>query len=187
MNPDLLLFRAINGLAGTMPPLDALMRFLVNDYVVPTALSSVLVFLWFSRDERLQAAVIRAGLALLLANTLVKLSNLVWHRPRPFTYNDVNLLFYFPSDSSFPANSIAAMSALAWTIWLVSRTPGSWMLLTTAAMALARVYVGVHYPFDVLGGFVYGIAGASVIQALAPRLRPLTGLLSRLASRVGLA
>lgn len=187
MNPDLLLFRLINGVAGTVPPLDALMRFLANDYVIPTALSAALVFLWFSRDERIQEAALRAGLALLLANGLVKLSNVIWYRPRPFTSHDVNLLFYFPSDSSFPANSAAADFALAWTIWRVRPAAGGWMLLAAAAMALARVYVGVHYPLDVLGGAAIGIASARFLQRLAPYLRPLTIRLARLSRRLGLA
>ncbi|MCZ7572850.1 MAG: undecaprenyl-diphosphatase [Ardenticatenaceae bacterium] len=187
MNPDLLLFRLINGVAGTVPLLDAVMRFLANDYVIPTALAATLVFLWFSRDERLQQAVIRAGLALLLANGIVKLINLIWYRPRPFTYHDVHLLFYFPSDSSFPANSAAAMFALAGTIWLVDRPAGSWMLLAGATMALARVYVGVHYPFDVLGGAAIGIVSAMALQRLSPYLRPLAVGLARLSRRLGLA
>lgn len=187
MNPDLFLFRLINGVAGTIPLLDGLMRFLVNDYVIPTALAATLVFLWFSRQDRLQEAVIRAGLALLLANGLVKFINLIWYRPRPFTHNDVNLLFYFPSDSSFPANSVAATFAFAWTIWLVNRAAGAWMLLAAAGMAVARVYVGVHYPLDILGGAAIGIASAVLLQRLAPYLHPLTVRLARLSRRLGLA
>lgn len=190
MNPDLQLFRLINGVAGQNPWLDGTVRFLANDYVITTALVTVLFFLWFSRDERVQAAVLRAALALFVANAIVKLFNLVWYRPRPFTYNDVNLLFYHPSDSSFPSNVTATVFALAWVIWLAlpdRRRYGALMLVGAALLGLGRIYLGVHYPFDILGGALVGMVAGWLVEQFAGLLRPLTHRLATLARRVGLA
>jgi undecaprenyl-diphosphatase len=187
---DFKLFQLINSLIGRFPLLDALARFLGNDYVITTALVALLVFLWFSRDEHLQAAVLRAGLALLLVNGLVKLCNLFWFRARPFTHNDIRLLFYHPSDSSFPSNIAATCFALAWTIWLAcpnQRRYAALMVLGATLLSLARLYIGVHYPLDILGGILTGMLAAWLVQRLAPLLQPLTHGVSRLAARVGLA
>ncbi|MDQ4074963.1 MAG: phosphatase PAP2 family protein [Chloroflexota bacterium] len=186
---DLFLFRLINGLAGRWTGVDELFRFFANDYIVPTAVVAMLVVGWFSGNERWRRVVIHAILALLLANLIVKLSNLVWFRPRPFTYNEVNLLFYYPSDSSFPSNSAAAVWSLAWALWLRQR--GSWLgrgaVLLAALMGWSRIWVGVHYPFDIVGGVAIGILAAAVVEHNRVRLRPLTQALEWLARKLALA
>ena len=186
---DYALFRLVNGLAGRWSLVDEFFRFFANDYVVPTALVALLVVAWFSGDPRWRRVVVHALLALLLANVVVKLCNLVWFRPRPFTYNEVNLLFYFPSDSSFPSNSAAAVWALAWALYLRmgKRMLGTLSLILAALMGLSRIWVGVHYPLDILGGAAIGIATATVIEHFRFRLRPLTEALIWLARRLALA
>jgi undecaprenyl-diphosphatase len=186
---DLELFRLINGLAGRWVAADEFWRFFANDYIVPTAIVAILVVAWFSGETRWRRVVVHAVLALLLANLAVKVFNLVWFRPRPFTYQDVNLLFYYPSDSSFPSNSAAAMWSMAWAIWLRHRESrmGRAAVLLAALMGLGRVWVGVHYPMDIVGGAAIGILAATQIERHRVRLRPLTDGLAWLAQRLGLA
>ncbi|MBA3532852.1 MAG: phosphatase PAP2 family protein [Ardenticatenales bacterium] len=186
---DLLLFRLINNLAGQWPPVDEFFRFFANDYIVPTAIVALLVVGWFSGDERWRRVVVHALLALVLVNGIVALSNLLWFRPRPFTYNEVHHLFYYPSDSSFPSNSAAAVWSMAWAIW--ERTRGSslgWAaLLLAGLMGLSRVWVGIHYPLDIVGGAAAGILAAIFVERHRVRLRPLTDTLLWLAEKLALA
>lgn len=186
---DLALFRLINGLAGRWGPADELFRFLANDYIVPTLVVAMLVVGWFSGDPRLRRVVVHALLALLVANAIVKGLNLLWFRPRPFTFNEVNLLFYYPSDSSFPSNSAAAVWALAAASYgrdRVSRI-GQAALLLAALMGFARIWVGVHYPLDIVGGAAIGLLAAALVERARLRLRPLTDGLVAVARRMGLA
>lgn len=108
MNPDIALFHLLNDFVGTLPPVDWIARALVNDYAVPTAMALVAAGLWFagaSEHERLrnQRAVLLIALGLLFANALIKDLSLVYFRPRPFATEEVKLLFYRPSVSSFPS------------------------------------------------------------------------------------
>ena len=81
----------------------------------------------------------------------------------------VNLLFYQPTDSSFPSNSAAAAFAIAAAVWCVNRRIGTVLFIAAAIYGFSRVYVGVHYPADILGG----AAIALIVTALTLRLRDL--------------
>jgi undecaprenyl-diphosphatase len=192
MSPDLQLFRLINSLAGQFPLLDGLMRLLVNEYFVPTSLSLTLIVLWFggrgvADREGNQRAVIQAALSLILANSLVKLCNLITFRPRPFAAHEVNLLFYRPTDSSLPSNPAAVGFSFATAVWLHNRQAGAVMYVLAALFAFARVYCGVHYPLDVIVGGLIGALSAYLVVRKLGVLDPLISLFIRLGRRLFLA
>lgn len=186
---DLLLFRGINGLAGRWWLVDEFFRLAANDYVVPSVIVTLLLVRWFHPEPRHRRVVVHAIVALLLANLLVKGLNLLWFRPRPFTYNEVTLLFYFPSDSSFPSNSAAAVWSLAAALWFRDRrgATGRIALALAALMGLSRIWIGVHYPLDIVGGALIGLVAAAGVEQQRHRLRPLTEALHTIARRLALA
>ena len=75
----------------------------------------------------------------------------------PLRYAEPKALVSVPHDGSFPSGH-AATSFAAATI-LAFAFPRLWPLLFTlaAAIAFSRVYVGVHYPLDVVAGAVLGV------------------------------
>ncbi|MCW7946249.1 membrane protein [Streptomyces hygroscopicus] len=83
-----------------------------------------------------------------------------------------------PGDWSFPSNHTAIAAAAAVALIFVSRRIGYPALVAAGAMAASRVWVGAHYPHDVVAGFVVGALVASVAmitlsrrpEALAVRL-----------------
>jgi undecaprenyl-diphosphatase len=188
---DTLLFGLLNGLAGNWPLFDNIIRFLVNDYVIPTMLSLTLVGLWFSGREvygrrRRQFAVIHAVAAVIIANILVKSLNLVIFRPRPFATLDVTLLFYRPTDSTLPSNPAAVAFAFAFAVYLHERQWGLALGVMAALFGLARVVAGVHYPLDVVAGALVGLAAAHIALRL-PGLRLAARGVIRLGRRLLLA
>ena len=82
-----------------------------------------------------------------------------------------------PHDHSFPSGHAATSFAAATVLCaFVPRGAPLWILLA-AAIAFSRIYVGVHYPLDVVGGAVLGVAIAIALLRLArgrPRSRAAT-------------
>ncbi len=188
---DLPLFRILNGLAGRSALLDGIFQFFINDYMVPTALVLTLLGLWFAGSSpaqraALQSTVLRALLALAIASIILKLINLIYFRPRPFTTWPVTLLFYHPSDSSFPSNAATVSVALAAAVWLYERRWGTWMLALAGAMAVARVCSGVHFPLDIVAGAWLGGLSAWAVSRATWLDRPLE-LARQLAQKLALA
>ncbi|MEU1804144.1 phosphatase PAP2 family protein [Streptomyces sp. NPDC019937] len=91
-----------------------------------------------------------------------------------------------PGDWSFPSNHVAIAAAAAVALFFVSRRLGALAAVAAVAMAASRVWIGVHYPHDVVAGAVVGTlvalgAGGVLKQSsralarriAATRLRPL--------------
>ena len=189
---DAALFLAINGWVGYWPWLDWLMHLLVNDYFMPVTMSLVLVALWFSGSTAAQRGVnqraaLYAIMAQFIANALIATSNNLYYRQRPFIDHPAHLLFYRPTDSSFPANSVAVAFTFATAIWLMNRKLGVVLYVFATIFAFARVFCGVHYPLDILGGVAFGLVGGWLGVRLGRWLEPLLSRLIALGRRVYLA
>ena len=185
-NLDEALFLAINGFVGTARALDRAAALVASDYLVPKALALALVAMWFMEPDRgarmrQQIGVITALAAMSLASLTVFIINIFYFRPRPFADMDVNLLFYRPTDSSFPSNAAAAAFGLAFGAWGARRSFGAAFIAAAALYGLARVYAGVHYPMDILGGIAIAAGAAWAAFRLRDALMPVLTLAIRLA------
>ena len=192
MSFDFQLFQLINDLADHNDVLDGLMRLLVNDYLLTAGLSLILVALWFEgqdqdRRERNQKAVLRAIITLFIANIILKLCNLIYFRPRPFIDHEVNLLFYRPTDSSFPSNPATVGFSLAIAIWLHNRRPGALLFVLATLFGLSRIYCGVHYPSDIVAGALLGGLSAYLVVRKGGFIDPVLSLMIRTGRRLYLA
>ena len=192
LSADERLFHWINDLAGNFAPLDWLMKALANDYLVPVSLCLALLAIWFggrsfAQRQRNQLGVMCAAGGMGIADGFVKAVNLGYFRERPFVEHEANLLFYQPTDSSFPANMVAVAVGIAVGMWLYNRRLGAYFFIVAALVALARVYVGVHYPVDVLGGAAIGFAGAFVAFGVLHLIAPVVSLILRLMRALYLA
>lgn len=199
MSFDETLFRWINGLAGHVHLIDRLFMGLADDYFMIVAMCLVLVGMWFGtrspeERERNQVAVLKAMASLGIASGLVSLANVIFvgddkfpgtlihsifNRPRPFATSglSVHLLFYRPTDPSFPSNLAAVVFGLALAVWLMNKRTGTWLLIMALVACFARVYVGIHYPSDILGGAVFGAVGVALTYFLFWALSSLVRLL----------
>lgn len=162
LDADLVIW--LNGLSGNVKIFDDLMRLIASDYLMPLAFSLAMFGLWFSGKNpaervRYQITMLMGISALSLSNVVVWLINIFWERPRPFVEHgdELNLLFYPPTDPSFPANPVAVGFAAAAAAWSINRKFGWWMFGAALLLGFSRLYAGVFYPTDIIGGAVVGI------------------------------
>lgn len=192
---DRALFLWINGLAGHAPLVDGAMQWLASDYLAPVGIALTLTALWLiggdaATRQRYQIGMFTALIAMALANLAVFLLNAIYFRPRPFLGldpADITLLMYKPTDSSFPSNSAAAAFAIAAAVWCVNRRIGAALFAAAVAYGFARVYAGVHYPADIVGGALIAFMMTAVALRLRGLLHPLLVVVISVARRLAIA
>lgn len=177
----------LNGLAGAFGPIDSAARVVGSDYAVPAAMGLTILAQWFAgvdSDDRMrrQVGVFVALTAVALASWIVFAGNELYFRLRPFDAaleHEVMVLLYRPTDSSFPSNSAAVAFAAAGGVWLISRRAGLALFGLAIAYGTARVYGGIHYPLDILGGAVVGLVAAAMAHGFWRLIDPAPAVIIR--------
>lgn len=180
---DRALFLAVNQ-HSVNPLADALLPVLTDGTINALVLAAVGLglLLWAARRGRAElgwaARVVLVGaLAVALGDLLggqVLKPALARLRP-PYVLPDVRLLVGVGPSFALPSNHAVNTGAVATAIALGYPRLGGWMLAYAALIAYSRVYVGVHWPSDVLVGLVLGWALAVLLWGVARRIGPRAG------------
>lgn len=106
--------------------------------------------------------------AVAISWTAAEGAKFLFDRARPFI-SDTGIapLIKTPSSSSFPSGHSASAAASALTLSVIYPSFAPVFILAGVLVALSRIYLGVHYPFDVLAGILMGTAIALAVLALA--------------------
>jgi len=91
-----------------------------------------------------------------------------WHRERPFLAMNFQPLAMPWSSWSFPSGHAAAFFALAFSIFFINKYWGIWFLIAVCLMGLARIFIGIHWPTDILGGILIALISVLIIKKLLP-------------------
>jgi undecaprenyl-diphosphatase len=181
---DYTLYRDINGLSGHAFA-DDLFKFLANELpaILVVLVAATFLIPWaHRRAERRSGAVLAtasAGLGLLVNQPIAHAVD----RLRPYLAHPghAHLLISRSHDPSFPSDHATGGFALAVGIWLYDRTIGTVLLVLAAVLCFSRVYVGTHYPGDVVAGALIGVAAASLLFVVPQTRR----VIERVATSIG--
>ncbi len=175
-------FLEVNHLAQATPWLHPPLRFFAEDGVALFA-GLLLVSWWIARrqgDLRLVTRALWAPLGALVALGVNQLIAAAVAEPRPYAVlPHVTTLVSRSSDYSFPSDHAVMAGAVTAGLLLVDRRLGLVAATLAVLMAVTRVYVGAHFPLDVVAGLLVGLAVAVAADAVATP--PLTRFVTLLA------
>jgi undecaprenyl-diphosphatase len=179
MNETLFLY--INSFAGNSHILD--LFFIISAKVMPYIFMGLEVWLYFVAKKKKEA--IFAFYSVVLAIIISKTIGVFYYHNRPFVDNLGVQLIQHKADSSFPSDHTTFLFAIAFSYLFFRVKKLAVVSLGLAFLGgIARVYVGVHYPFDVMGGIFIGFIGSFVVLLLKDRLEFVNEIIFKIENRI---
>lgn len=175
---NIYIFNFLNSGARYYPRLDMFFIFLTSylAYSVSIVIGLYVLFIVpFRREAALEKIrAIRQGFEFVLATGLtwvfVSVIKYWVAEPRPFmVLKEIQALLPNESGYSFPSGHSALTFAVATTVYLHHKRLGIYLYAFALVVAISRVYVGVHYPIDILAGALIGIFFSLLTHAILPK------------------
>lgn len=187
MNLDLEILNYFNSFAQKVPSFDVLVKIISTNHLIKGGFFMIVFwYLWFHknnlRDRSTMVSNMVGSVAVMIAARAMAM--ILPFRSRPKLNTDLDFILpvgsrqqELMSNSSFPSDHAALFYSLSMGFFLVSRKAGiAAFIYSFFIISLPRIYLGLHYPSDILGGAVLGIFGVmaanipSVKNKIAPSL-----------------
>ncbi len=157
---DLNIFYVINNLALKSQFWDT---FFIWATAASISVFSLILFFFIFKNSRLFWLALLA--AIISRGFFTEAIRFFYYRARPFiALDDIqflsggNLFFEIPqANASFPSGHAAFMFAIAFAGYVYNKKIGTVLIIVALILSLARVYIGVHYPSDILGGILVAL------------------------------
>jgi len=159
------IFNFLHSFAGKSAVFDSLVVFIANPFgYILIGISYVYLIFHTIKDDYILKKIgsritqitilsLSAGFALLFSHII----KILVQAPRPFiVLSNINELFLYGSYDSFPSGHATFFSALAIAIFMYHRKMGIFFMCGAVLIGLARIIVGIHFPIDILAGFILG-------------------------------
>lgn len=163
------LFLLINATPASAQWQISLATFLAKDLILIVPLLAAAMWLWGERRQvhAQRHLVAKVALAIAVSLTLSWTMGLIYPHERPFAANIGYNFLHHAADNSFPSDhgTVIFTFALAFLFWH-RLWSGLVLMAVGIAIAWSRVYLGVHWPMDMLGGFLCGLVGCMVAHLL---------------------
>ncbi|MDQ0817078.1 undecaprenyl-diphosphatase [Bacillus pumilus] len=170
------LFRWVNQLSIDHGYLNPLFIGLAEYTVLLAAL--MCLFFWFQNRSSNRAMVVSAGFTFILAELIGKIAGIFYSNQQPFAeMSHVNLLIQKEVNNSFPSDHTIFIFSVCLIFWLFHKRHVYWLIIA-CAVGFSRIWVGVHYPFDVLAGAVIACLTAVAVVYLPICQRSVNAILS---------
>ncbi|MGN6245298.1 MAG: phosphatase PAP2 family protein [Motilibacteraceae bacterium] len=158
------LLHTVNSWAGQVPLLDEAMVFCASWLIFPLFAVAAVCALTLARRRRWWQLGSFAA-TLVVAFGLLRLAGCVHTDRRPFMTEHVHQLVAHQPGTSFPSDHTTAATAVALGLlaFTTFRRTGTLLLLAAVLIGFARIFAGIHWPLDIIGGLLTGLAGTAVV------------------------
>lgn len=113
---------------------------------------------WFRGSYEVKTGIIKAFIFTAITLLMSEVLSAVLNTPRPFVMDVGRTLIEHAPTGSFPSNHMSIFSGIAFAYYFSpQRDLGRILIWTAWLVAWSRVYVGVHFPIDMLGAFLMAI------------------------------
>jgi len=166
MNIDLYLFNFVNQFAGKWAWLDYLGIFFAKyfEYALWLCLLLFLIFNLKKYWRMVVLALISGGVSRFIVGSLIRF---LWFRQRPFVAeNFIPLINQSPKEASFPSGHATFFFAFSIIVYFYNKKAGILFFIASFLIVISRVYVGIHWPSDILAGAVLGILMGYILNWL---------------------
>lgn len=163
------LFRLINDLGKEYGSLNPIFVF-IAEYTLYFLILSVFIFL-FSKNKQNRLMVICGIISVIFAEIFGKLAGLLHSNNPPFAeLVEVNKLIEKGISNSFPSDHTMIIFSLCVSFWLFKRGWSFLWIVLACLVGFSRIWVGVHYPADIIAGAVISIISAIIVFHFVPKL-----------------
>lgn len=149
-------FRLINNLANKNAVLDNIMIFFSKDvpYLFMAVIALMFILGVIKNNEEYRKASVNAFVLTVINLFLSFIAGSIYYVDRPFVHNKVNLLMPHSADASFPSDHATGTMSIALGLGKYNKVLGIVMTILSIIVGFSRVYVGHHYPSDVIGAYI---------------------------------
>ena len=177
------MFYGINNLAGENLIFDKFMIVIAKYLLFVFIL--FLLFLWLKKKEK-RNFVLYSGYSAVTGIFLNFMIRLFYFHPRPFMENNGKILINHSPETSFPSDHTTFMLSIAFIFLYFKKTRKIGIFLSILGIigGIARVYCGVHYPFDILGSILVAGVSSCIIFLSRGKLKLLNKFFLNLSSRI---
>lgn len=163
------LFYKINELGRELPFLDGPM-ILVANYSLYLLILTVIFYL-FKKGSNNQIMVISGLLSVGIAVLLGRVAGLFHSNKQPFAeLSNVNQLIEKSVDNSFPSDHTMIFFAVCFTFFLFKKTGRYFWMAFACLVGFSRIWVGVHYPGDIIVAAILAILSATLLYTIVSKL-----------------
>jgi undecaprenyl-diphosphatase len=153
---NLYLFKLINGMATKSLLFDKIM--IASSKYGPYVFMFMIIIVFLLgivKNKGDYRKVAFSTVAFTVINLIINLTiRSIFHVDRPFVHNKVNLLVPHDTASSFPSNHATGTMSIALGLEKYNRILGLILTILSIVVGFSRVYVGNHYPMDVIGAYI---------------------------------